>query len=68
MTTYPSTAPIFADADHMSDIIGYAATAHEALIRYREYFEGTGVVPLAAVKCCPDRGNGPVDGWMPELT
>ena len=66
--SYPSAAPVFADADHMADVIGQAATAAEALAIYAAHYEGTGARAVKALKACPDRrGEGPVDGWVPEL-
>ena len=64
--SYPTPAPVFADADYQADIIGQAKTSEEALAIYRAYFDGVTIV--RAVKTCPDRrGKGPVDGWVPEL-
>lgn len=68
MTSYPTAAPIFADADYMAEIIGTARTADEALARYRDYFDGTGATVTAVRKVQPERhGEGPVDGWAPVL-
>lgn len=66
--SYPSPAPVFADADYQADIIGQARTAAEAVAIYAAYYEGTGQVVAKALKACPDRrGEGPVDGWAPEF-
>jgi len=66
--SYASAAPVFADADYMADIIGQAKTAEEALAIYTRHFDGTGARAIKAIKICPDRrGEGPVDGWAPEL-
>lgn len=66
--SYPVPAPVFADADYQADVIGQATTADEAMAIYAAYFEGTGARPVKAIKACPDRrGEGPVDGWVPEL-
>lgn len=65
---YPTPAPVFADADHGADIIGQARTATEAMAIYADHFAGTGAKVVKAVKACPERrGEGPVDGWVPEL-
>jgi len=67
--SYAAPAPVFADAEYMADIIGYARTAVEAVAIYRAYNEGTGETREArAVKTSRDRRNeGPVDGWAPEF-
>lgn len=66
--SYPLAAPVFADGDHQADIIGQATTAAEAMAIYAKHFAGTGAKPVKALKACPDRrGEGPVDGWVPEL-
>lgn len=67
--SYPVAAPVFADADHMADIIGYARTAAEAHAIYARYYAGTGEErEIRVAKACPERrGEGPVDGWVPEF-
>lgn len=67
--SYPSPAPVFADANYMAEIIGHAATAAEAVALYTAYYAGTGASAVTkALKACPDRkGDGPVDGWVPEF-
>jgi hypothetical protein len=71
--SYPAPAPVFADpepAEHPTDaaILGQAATAAEAMALYATHFARTGVKAVKARKVCPDlRGQGPVDGWAPEL-
>lgn len=66
--SYPTAAPVFADADHQAAIIGQARTAEEAMAIYTNQFAGSGLKPIKAVKACPDRrGEGPVDGWVPEV-
>lgn len=67
--SYPSPAPVFADADYQAEIIGQATTAAEAVAIYATYYAGTGSAPVTkALKACPDRkGEGPVDGWVPEF-
>lgn len=60
--------PVFADLNHQADVIGQAATASEAMAIYAKHFAGTGAVPVKAVRVVRDRrGEGPVDGWAPEL-
>ncbi|MFI5020766.1 MAG: hypothetical protein ACHQRJ_03795 [Alphaproteobacteria bacterium] len=66
--SYPCAAPVFADADHGAEIIGQARTAAEAMAVYAAHFTGTGAQAVRAIKACPERrGQGPVDGWVPEL-
>jgi len=67
--SYPTEAPVFADAGLMADIIGRARTAGEAMAHYTRYYAGTGAIATRALKACPDRGKaGPVDGWVPEFS
>lgn len=68
MTEYPTPAPVFADADHEAEILGEAKTADEAMAIYRDFFDGTGAVPVSAVKTTPERSGRPVDGWLPVTT
>ncbi len=65
---YPTAAPVFADADHMADIIGQARTAAEAKAIYTTYYANTDVIVVNAIKATPDREDGPADGWIPEMT
>lgn len=52
----------------MATIIGAAQTAAEAMELYATHFAGTGAKVVKALKACLDRkGEGPVDGWVPEL-
>lgn len=66
--SYQSPAPMFADAEHQADIIGYAITASEALAIYATHFAGTGARAVKVIKACPERrGEGPAAGWISEL-
>jgi hypothetical protein len=57
MLSYPTAAPIFADADYMAEIIGEAQTADEAKARYAAFYADSGVVITAAMKAQPERSS-----------
>ena len=67
--SYPTAAPVFADAEHMAEVIGETRTAAEAVALYTAYYAGTGAGTVTKARtACPDRGSeGPVDGWVPEF-
>lgn len=67
---YHRAAPVFSDADHEADIIGYALTRRGATRHYRRFYGCAGFEPpVGAVKACPERrGQGPVDGWEPVFS
>lgn len=67
--SYPTLAPVFENAESQAYIIGYAKTAVEAVALYTAHYAGTGSAPVTkALKECPERkGEGRVDGWVPEF-
>src|SRR5258708_27592414 len=66
--SYPVAAPVFEGDGYSAEIIGRATTAVGAMRIYRRYYAGTGTKPVRALKAAPERrGQGPVDGWVPEL-
>ena len=63
-TRYSTAAPVFADDQATTEIIGHATTEAGALRVARRYFAGTGATPAIVEKCAQElRGRGPVDGW-----
>jgi len=65
-TAYPTAAAVFADIENQAEIIGHAATATEALVLLRHYYDNTSSYPSGVKKVCPERhGEGSVDGWAP---
>ena len=62
----PTAAAVFADIENQAEIIGHAASATEALVLLRHYYDNTGSYPVGVEKVCPERrGEGSIDGWAP---